>query len=134
MSHSNEARFERRKFGPVSDVPIASRMLRLLEDTEARRKGVSVETARTGIARALRIPTATLRHLRSQRRKTVESFLLAGIRDRLIITLQSEIAELEHQIHIHRQVGVDCREDAFLEAATAVAVAKRILAAAIGSG
>ncbi len=134
MSCNNEAHFERRKFGPVSDVPVASRMLTLLENTEARRRGVSVEAARTGIARALRIPTATLRHLRNQRRKTVESCLLAGIRDRLITALQGEIAEFEHQIHIARQIGVDCRDDLFQEAAASIAAAKEILERAVGCG
>jgi hypothetical protein len=134
MSHNEEARFERRKVGPVSDVPIASRLLTLLEDTQARRRGVSIEVARSGIARALRIPATTLRHIRIQRRKTVESFLLSGIRDQLIVTLQQEIAEIEHELCIARQVGLDVREDAYLQASAAIATARAILERATGPG
>ena len=131
MSQFDGARFERRK-GPVSDVPVASRMLTLLEDTEARRRGISVQTARTSIARALRIPAATLRHLRNQRRKTVDYSVMGAIADRLVVVLQAEIAELDHELQIARQIGVDVRDDLFQEAAASIAAAKEILARAIG--
>jgi hypothetical protein len=134
MSEFGEAHFGHgKKSGAVSDVPRASKMLKLLEDTEARRKRVTVNEARTGIARALRVPAKTLLHIRTQRRKSVQSFLLAGIRDRLIAVLQAEIVECEHQIAIYRQIGVDCREDLFQEAAASIAAAKDILERAVRS-
>lgn len=132
MSGSQEAPFG--KGGSVSDVLKASKLVTLLEDTEARRKRITVREARTGIARALRVPTKTLLLIRRQRRKSVQSFLLAGIRDRLIAVLQAEIVESEHQIAICRQIGLDCREDLFEEAAASIVAAKEILARAIGPG
>lgn len=135
MSELGEAHFGLRKMNSaVSDIPRASRMLTLLEDTEARRKQITVGEARTAIARALRVPAKTLLHIRNQRRKSVQNFLLAGIRDRLITALQQEIAEFEHQIHIARQIGVDCRDDLFQEAAAAIATAREILERAVSSG
>jgi hypothetical protein len=106
-------------------------MLVLLEDTEARRKRVTVDQARTGIARALRIPARTLLNIRKQRRKLVENSLLTGIRDRLIAILQAEIVDCEFLIALYRQTGVDCREDDFLAAAASISAAKEILARAV---
>ena len=135
MSDIGEAHFGHgRMSGAASDVPRASRMLRLLEDTEARRRRTTVGEARTAIARALRVPVRTLLNIRKQRRKAVEMLLLSGIRDRLIEVLQAEIAESEHQIAICRQIGLDCREDLFEQAAASIVAAKEILARAIGPG
>jgi hypothetical protein len=134
MSDIGEAHLGQKEMsGAGSDVPRASRMLRLLEDTEARRRRVTVNEARTAIARALRVPAKTLLNIRKGRRKAVQMCLLSGIRDRLIQVLQAEIAESEHQIAICRQIGLDCREDLFEEAAASLAAAKEILARAIGS-
>ena len=134
MVDIEEAHFGRgRKSSPVSDVPKASRLLTLLEDTEARRKRITVNEARAGIARALRVPVKTLLHIRTQRRKSVQMFLMSGIRDRLIAVLQAEIVESEHQIAICRQIGLDCREDLFEEAAASIAAAKEILERAVKS-
>ena len=134
MSVHGEAHFGQKEMRGVGDVPRASRMLTLLEDTEARRKRVTINEARTGIARVLRVAPKTLLNIRKQRRKAVENSLLTGIRDHLIAVLQLEIAEFEHQIHIARQIGVDCRDDLFQEAAASIAAAKEILERAIGPG
>jgi hypothetical protein len=102
-------------------------MLTLAEDTEARRRGFTVEEARKSFARALKVPEKTLLHIRNQRRKSIPSFLMNGIRDVLIGVLQSEIAKLEHEIAIAQQVGLDHREDAFEQAAASIAAARSML-------
>ena len=133
MSVHGEAHFGQRNMsGVVSDVPRASAMLTLLEDTEARRKRVTVGEARMAIARTLRVSAKTLLNIRKRRRKAVENSLLTGIRDRLIAVLQLEIAECEHEIALYRQIGIDCREDLFVEASASINAARKILERAIG--
>lgn len=117
--------------GPVGDVPVASRMLTRLENIVARRKGITVQEARVGIARAMRVPHKTLLHIRNQRRKSVQQFLMVGIRERLIEVLQAEIRECEHEIAIHRQIGTHHSENDLLEAEASIAAARNILHAAI---
>jgi hypothetical protein len=127
MSKLVEPHFGKRGQGPVTDIPAASRMLTLLEDTEARRKGFRVDQIRRRIAGRLSVPEKTLLHIRNQRRKSVPSFLLLGIRNLLIEVLQAEIAKLEHEISVAKQIGMDCREDAFEQAAASIAHARQIL-------
>jgi len=127
MMSLEESHFGKKVTGPVFDVPAASRMLTLAEDTEARRKGFTVEEARKGFARLLKVPEKTLLHIRHQRRKSIPSFLMNGIRDVLIGVLKSEIAKLEHEIAIAQQVGLDHREDAFEQAVASIAEARSIL-------
>src|ERR1700743_2253561 len=100
MTKLQESRFGEKVAGPVSDVPVAARMLTLAEDTAADRKGFRVEEVRVGFARKLQVPAKTLLNIRNQRRKSVPSFLMFAIRDLLIETLQTEIAHLEHDIAI----------------------------------
>jgi hypothetical protein len=127
MTKLEESHFGKRVKGPVLDIPAASRMLTLAEDTEARRRGFTVEEARKGFARALKVPEKTLLHIRNQRRKSIPSFLMNGIRDVLIGVLQSEIAKLENEIAIAQRVGLDHWEDAFEQAAASIAAARSIL-------
>jgi hypothetical protein len=127
MMSLEESHFGKRVTGPVFDIPAASRMLTLAEDTEARRKGFTVEEVRKGFARILKVPEKTLLHVRNQRRKSIPSFLMNGIRDVLIGVLQSEIAKLEHEIAIAQQVGLDHREDALEQAAASIAAARSML-------
>ena len=127
MMSLEESHFGKRVTGPVFDIPAASRMFTLAEDTEARRKGFTVEEVRKGFARILKVPEKTLLHIRNQRRKSIPSFLMNGIRDVLISVLQSEIAKLEHEIAIAQQVGLDHREDAFEQAAASIAAARSML-------
>jgi hypothetical protein len=134
MTKLEESHFGKRVTGQVFDIPAASRMLTLAEDTEARRKGFTVEEARKGFARILKVPEKTLLHIRSQRRKSIPSFLMNGIRDVLIQVLQSEIAKLENEIAIAQQVGLDHREDAFEQAAASIAAARRLLQSATERG
>src|ERR1700730_15399873 len=100
MTELEESHFGKRVTGPVSDIPVASRMLTLLEDTKARRTGFTVYKTRQKIASALSVPEKTLLHIRNQRRKSVPQFLMYGIRNLLIEALQAEIRSLEHEIAI----------------------------------
>lgn len=135
MANHQESRFgDGRKSGPVSDIPVASHMLTLAEDTDARRKGFTVKQARERFARMLKVPTRTLLHIRAKRSKSVPHFLMTGIRDILIDVLQAEIRALENQIAIARQVGADCNDNAFGEAAASLDAARQILAAAAAAG
>lgn len=134
MSGFENSRFGKRAAGPVLDVPVAARRLALAEDTAANRKGVRVEEVRRGFARFLRVPVKTLENIRSERRKSVPAFLMDGIRDVMIEVLEAEIAHLEHEITIARQVGMDHREDTFEEAAASIAAARALLEKAAGAG
>jgi hypothetical protein len=134
MMSLGESHFGKRVTGPVVDIPAASRMLILAEDTEARRKGFRVEEARRTFARRLAVPEKTLLHIRNQRRKSIPSFLMNGIRDVLIEVLKSEIAKLENEIAIAQRVGLDHREDALEQAAASIAAARSILKSATGGG
>ena len=127
MAELEESRFGTGVTGPVSDIPAASRMLILAEDIEARRRGFRVEDARQNFARRLKVPTKTLLHIRTQRRKSIPAFLMNGIRDLLINVLQSEIAKLEDEISIARKVGLDDRTDDLAKAASAIAAARILL-------
>lgn len=130
MTELWESHFGKRLTDPVSDIPVASRMLTLLENTKARRTGFTVYETRQTIASALSVPEKTLLHIRNQRRKSVPQFLMSGIRNLLIDVLQAEIRSLEHEIAVARQIGMDCREDAFEQASASIAVARKILEAA----
>ncbi len=117
-----------------TDIEMASGILEKLEWLTAKRKGRTVEENRSAIARSLDVSVTAIERIRHKRRKVIPSWVMAGIRAKLIVTLQQEIAELEHEIHIARHVGADVREDAYLQAAAALASARAILEKAIGSG
>lgn len=134
MSGFENSRFGKRAVDPVLDVPVAARRLALAEDTAANRKGVRVEQVRKGFARFLKVPAKTLENIRTGRRKSVPAFLMDGIRDVMIEVLQTEVAHLEHEIAIARQVGMDHREDTFEEAAASIATARALLERAAGAG
>ncbi len=133
MAEYGESHFGKRVAGPVSDIPVASRMLTLLEDTKARRSGFTVQRVRRSFANRLSVPEKTLLHVRNQRRKSIPQFLMFGIRNLLIEVLQAEIRHLEHEIAIARQIGMDCREDAFEQAAASIDVARKLLETAAGA-
>lgn len=135
MSQHHGAQIDRR-IGSVSGsgVPVAAAMVALLESTEARRRGTTEQVARISIARALRIPAATLRHLRTQRRKSVDSSVMGAIATRLAMVLEAEISELEHQLQIARHLGEDMREDLYAETAAAIAHARSLLERAARPG
>jgi hypothetical protein len=132
MKDLEEALFGQRTVSAfVRDIPHASRMLELAETIRARQTGLSEGDVRSSFANKLAVSVKTLRLIRTQRRKTVPHFLMAGIRAVMIEVLQAEIRSLEHEINISKQIGLDHREDAFAEAAAAVEVARKLLERAV---
>jgi len=111
----------------IVDIETASRFARVIEDSEARRHGVQLWTARNSIARRLGVAPGTLRNLRSLRAKVVPNWLMARIRAEFINVLQSEICRLEHEIAVARQVGMDPREDALAAAEAQIREARSLL-------
>jgi hypothetical protein len=123
--------------GPLtaaSDVRQASEMILRIENRMAERLGWKVEDVRPRVARALKTSIGTVANLRRLRRKSIPSYLKEAIVRLLITELQTEIGELAHQLEIHRQVGVDHRDDAFAQAETALAAARKVLERAVGAG
>jgi hypothetical protein len=133
MKGHEEARFGQSKVAAsVSDIPVASRWLTLAEDTRARQTGFTVGDVRDSFAGKLKVSAKTLRLIRGEKRKTVPHFLMSGIRNLLIEVLHAEIRSLEHEIAVAKQVGMDCREDAFEQASASIAAARKILENAAG--
>lgn len=110
-----------------ADIATAERWTRALEESEAKRLGVSGKDARKSLARKLKASPGTLENIRRLRTKLVPHWLMAKIRSEFITTLQLEIQRLEHEIHMARQSGVDARDDALCAAETQLAKAKEIL-------
>jgi hypothetical protein len=132
MKDLEEALFGQRTVSAfVRDIPHASRMLELAETIRARQTGLSEGDVRSSFANKLAVSVKTLRLIRTQRRKTVPHFLMAGIRAVMIEVLQAEIRSLEHEINISKQIGLDHREDAFAVAAAAIDAARKLLERAV---
>ena len=114
----------------VSDVETVHRLARHIEDAEAKRLGVRVTEARVSLARRLRTSPGTLENIRRLRTKIVPNWLMARIKAEFVSVLQNEIARLEHEICIAKQVGAHHSDSALQEAETQVVAAKEILKAA----
>lgn len=111
----------------VADVSTANRLTRRLEDLEAMRQSQPVRVARSSVARRLGVAPGTLENIRRLRTKIVPNWLMARIRAAFVAELHSEIARLEHEIHIARQIGTDTRDDVLVAAETQLATAKKLL-------
>jgi hypothetical protein len=114
----------------VSDVETVCRFARAIEDAEARRLGVRISEARISLARHLRTSPGTLENIRRRRIKIVPNWLMARIKAEFVSVLQSEIARLEHEITIARQVGTHHSDGVLQEAQAQVFAAKEVLRAA----
>ena len=119
-------------FAAETDVEMASANLETLEWLSARRRRRTVEDNRPAIARSLGVGVTAIERIRHKRRKVIPSWVMAAIRTKLIVTLQQEIAELEHEIDIAHHLGV--REDVYLQAAVALQNARAILEKAVRPG
>lgn len=108
----------------VSDIEAVHRFARRIEDAEAKRLGVRITEARVSLARRLRTSPGTLENIRRLRTKIVPNWLMARIKAEFVSVLQNEIARLEHEISIARQVGAH-HSDGDLQAAEAQVVAAR---------
>ena len=115
-----------------TDIEMASGSLEMLEWLMARRKRRTVEENRPAIARSLDVSVTAVERIRHKRRKVIPSWVMAGIRAKLIDALQQEIAELEHEINIAHHLGV--REDSYLQVAAALQTARALLEKAAAPG
>ena len=114
----------------VSDIEAVHRFARTLEDAEAKRLGVRVTEARISLARRLRTSPGTLENIRRLRTKIVPNWLMARIKAEFVSVLQNEIARLEHEITIAKQIGAHHSDSALQEAETQVVAAREILRSA----
>lgn len=110
-----------------SDPVMAADMLIRLEDSEAKRLGARVAEVRTVLARHMRAGVGTLRNIRRGRRKTIPAWLMNAIRSELVRVLEQQIAALEHDLQIYRQVNGGHRSDALAAIETALARHKETL-------
>lgn len=111
----------------VSDIEAVHRFARRIEDAEAKRLGVRVTEARVSLARRLRTSPGTLENIRRLRTKIVPNWLMARIKAEFVSVLQHEIARLEHEISIAKQIGAHHSDDALQAAETQVVAAREIL-------
>lgn len=121
---------ELNQMNAVSDVETVHRLARRIEDAEAKRLGVRVSEARISLASRLRTSPGTLENIRRLRTKIVPNWLMARIKAEFVSVLQQEIARLEYEITIAKQVGAHHSDSALQEAETQVVAAREILRAA----
>lgn len=114
----------------VSDIEAVHRFARVIEDAEAKRLGVRITEARISLARRLRTSPGTLENIRRLRTKIVPNWLMARMKAEFVSVLQNEIARLEHEISVAKQVGTHHSDDALQAAETQVVAAREILRAA----
>ena len=115
------------KMNAATDLKTANTLLDRLEGIEATRRGVSRRKARSLIARQVQASPGTLENLQRMRLKAVPSWLMSRIRAQLIAALQHQMRQLEHEIHLHLQTGVDPRENDLVAAQARLAEAKALI-------
>jgi hypothetical protein len=93
---------------------------RALEQSEARRLGVTVRQARARVARQIGTTPSALEHVARGRAKRITVEFFTRLQAAIVQKLQSEIAHAQHELHLARQSGVDPRSPAMaaLEAET----------------
>lgn len=111
----------------ATDIEAVHRFARAIEDAEAKRLGVRVVEARASVARRLRTSPGTLENIRRLRTKIVPNWLMARIKSEFVSVLQAEIARLEHEICVAKQIGLHHSDDALQAAETQMEAAKQIL-------
>ena len=82
----------------ASEVEIAARMVRRLEDLEAVVSGVTVAQARVKLARALQATTSVVRHIRNLRRKSIPAALYARLYGVTAEWFAGYARQFEHEI------------------------------------
>lgn len=113
----------------TSDVEMANAFVARIEAIEAGRRSVSQRRAREDLAARLKTNPGTLENMRRLRLKSIPHWLMTRIRAEFINVLQSEVARLEHEIAISRQIGTDHRDDDLAKAEAQISAAKAILRA-----
>lgn len=112
----------------MTDAAQARDLLSRLERMEALRARTSIADVRPMISRRLRAAPGMLENIRRQRRKTIPNWFMERLREALVAALQAEVAELQHEIHVHLQVGADPRRSALAAAMAKMDAAKKIFA------
>lgn len=110
-----------------SDTATANELLLRLENFEARRLNTSPKRVRSTMASRLRAMPGTLENIRRLRLKTIPSWLMSRMRGELVSAMQHEIARLEHELAIHRQIGTDPGSNDFAKAEAALGAARQIM-------
>jgi hypothetical protein len=110
-----------------TDVELARRFARQIEEREARAFGVGAGQARINTARRIGASPGFLENLRRGRIKSIPSYLMQKIREAMIDELQEEIARCEHEIALARQTGSRATDNEILAAQAQVEAAKKIL-------
>lgn len=111
----------------MSDIEAVHRFARTIEDAEAKRLGIRLSEARVSLARRLRTSPGTLENIRRLRTKIVPNWLMARIKAEFVSVLQNEIARLEHEIIIAKQIGAHHSDDTLAAAETQLAAAREIM-------
>lgn len=127
MSIHRQRTIGQQPMNAFTDVELAQRFARQLEEGEAKAVGSSIQGARKRVAQRISASPGFLENLRRGRIKTIPSYLMQKIREAMIAELQNEIARCEHEINLARQTGARNSDDEILAAAAQVAAAKKIL-------
>lgn len=96
---------EGHKVTAASDVALAGEWAELLEERAAKTRGVSLEDARSIVARDTGVPTGKLYSLRRRRLKDIGRSILTRLGEGVIRELQTELRRVEHELHVRTQIG-----------------------------
>lgn len=96
---------EGHKVTAASDVALAGEWAELLEERTAKTRGVSLEDARSIVARDTGVPTGKLYSLRRRRLKDIGRSILTRLGEGVIRELQTELRRVEHELHVRTQIG-----------------------------
>lgn len=105
----------------------AQHWARILEHSEASRRGVPISDARPVVARRLGIAPGALERLRRGRVKGVRTWLYQRIRALVIEELHAEIRRQEHELFLALQCGVGPGASEIIAVQTSLAENKKIL-------
>jgi hypothetical protein len=94
----------------LAEVSEAQNLVKILVGQEARRTGDRIR-ARQNVARALGTAPGTIENIQRSRLTKISGWLRDALRARVIRELESEIARLQHELAVHKQIGVDPRSD-----------------------
>lgn len=127
MSRIEDRRFSELHMNAVTDIQSAAQLLSDIELLDRTRRNVPMGEARTRIARLLHVSPRTLEKIRTSKLKSIPAWLMARMRAELVSILQAEIRRLQHEVHVHQQIGTDHRDVDFAAAQAALAEARKII-------
>ncbi len=129
MSIHNERTIGRDTMNAHSDVLTAQALASRLEGIESGRGKLPLADIRKRVARKVAASPGFFEHLQRGRIKNVPNWLMRKLRDALVEELQTEVQKLQHEIHLHRQIGEGPDSGTLFEAEARLAEAKKILGA-----